>query len=67
MDKSIIKPKPDVRTEYQNKGDDQDGDDENNDNEQQKREENAKTVKIDQFGKIYFSNERTFLRWINFV
>ncbi|KAJ3122216.1 vacuolar transporter chaperone [Nowakowskiella sp. JEL0407] len=23
-------------------------------------------VKIDQFGKIYFSNERTMLRWLNF-
>ncbi|KAJ3071990.1 vacuolar transporter chaperone [Podochytrium sp. JEL0797] len=23
------------------------------------------TVKIDKFGKIYFSNERTFLRWLN--
>ncbi|KAJ1553810.1 vacuolar transporter chaperone [Cladochytrium tenue] len=26
----------------------------------------GRNIKIDKFGKVYFSNERTFLRWLNF-
>ncbi|KAI9208767.1 VTC domain-containing protein [Polychytrium aggregatum] len=54
MDKDILKPRPAV------------GEPEIEDiSSQLKLPSNIPGVKIDQLGKVYFSNERTFLRWLS--
>jgi hypothetical protein len=65
MHKSILKPKPTLSL---TRGSNNDDVEDNEGAEVATREDPKKSsVKIDQFGKIYFSNERTFLRWLNFV
>ncbi|KAJ3410233.1 vacuolar transporter chaperone [Chytridiales sp. JEL 0842] len=62
MDKSILKPKPPLALTKNLEEDDLDHEEETGKEESKKRE----GVKVDQFGKVYFSNERTFLRWLNY-
>ncbi|ORY45636.1 hypothetical protein BCR33DRAFT_697168 [Rhizoclosmatium globosum] len=74
MDRSIIKPRP-PRHLDPTRVDDVDSDDEDlldshSTHTSASRSAAAvaaakNTVKIDKFGKIYFSNERTFLRWLS--
>ncbi|KAJ3097239.1 vacuolar transporter chaperone [Phlyctochytrium planicorne] len=72
MDRSILKPKPLLENGEEDDGESADdlpgGAYAKNEEEDMKRLAAAPTgptVKVDQFGKIYFSNERTFLRWKN--
>ncbi|KAJ3028868.1 UNVERIFIED_CONTAM: vacuolar transporter chaperone [Siphonaria sp. JEL0065] len=74
MDRSIIKARP-PRHLDPTRVDDVDSDDEDDSFKSEHPTQTSasrvaqaslkNTVKIDKFGKIYFSNERTFLRWLN--
>ncbi|TPX76198.1 hypothetical protein CcCBS67573_g02531 [Chytriomyces confervae] len=72
MNRSIVKPRPPLHLDP-TRVDELDSDEEDLDHqdllssiEMEAAQTSTKnTVKIDKFGKIYFSNERTFLRWLN--
>ncbi|KAI9334814.1 VTC domain-containing protein [Zopfochytrium polystomum] len=72
MDRPILKPRPPEPVSASAEGDEEDrsslGENEAGSDAAAARGRAApgENVKVDRFGKVFFSNERTFLRWLNF-